>query len=159
VNAPAQDQKALEATITGASGRSGQTLQTEQNQARTDVEKLLVASQTIWTKYGVSGGCLVLGGAVALIAVPATMVRVPGWKPTDLIVFMSFAVLLIVIGVIANLISRSLDTKAAAERVQLFAITKDGITRLHEADVEALASAYQKATEAGSQNSGTVFPP
>jgi hypothetical protein len=157
VSTPVQDSKALETTITSANGQSSQTLQTEQNQARTDVEKLLLASQTIWTKYGVSGGCLVLGGAVALIAVPATMVHVPGWKPTDLIVFMSFAVLLIVIGVIANLISRSLDTRAAAERVQLFAITKDGITRLHEADVEALASAYQKATDAGSQKP-TVFP-
>jgi hypothetical protein len=98
-------------------------------------------SANIWGRYGTSGGSLVLGGAIAILGVVATVLSVPKWNVDDLAGFLSFASLLIVLGTGASLLFRSMDERRQQERVQLYGLVKEAIVQMHKDDVKALTDA------------------
>lgn len=99
---------------------------------RTRFDKLsnsaLDQSAGIWRRYGVAGGSLVFGGAVAILALTATMIAWSGWKPEDLITCMGFAVLLILIGTVTQLIDTNLKDRRFDAQVRLYGQYQEGVT-------------------------------
>jgi hypothetical protein len=90
----------------------------------------LSISGSTWERYGFSGGSLVIGGAVAIIAVVVTIIAQKGWTATDLIACLSFSTVLIIIGTAAALIENR--TKQLSFKVQVTAYDhyKDGVTEV-----------------------------
>jgi hypothetical protein len=87
----------------------------------------LTISGNVWVRYGASGGSLVFGGAVAIVGVVATAVRVSGWTATDLIACLSFAALLIVIGTTSALAGRQIQIRSFNAQVTAYQLYKDGV--------------------------------
>lgn len=87
----------------------------------------LTISGNVWVRYGASGGSLVFGGAVAIVGVVATAIRVSGWTATDLIACLSFAALLIVIGTASALMGRQLQIHTFSAQVTAYGLYKDGV--------------------------------
>ena len=77
-------------------------------------------SAGVWSRYGVAGGSLVFGGAVAIVALTATMIALSGWTPEDLITCMAVAVLLIIIGTATQLINESMKDRRFKAQVDLY---------------------------------------
>ena len=84
-------------------------------------------SGNVWVRYGASGGSLVLGGAIAIVGVVATAIRVSGWTATDLIACFSFAALLIVIGTMSALAGRQIQIRTFNAQVTAYGLYKDGV--------------------------------
>ena len=90
----------------------------------------------IWTRYGTSGGSLVFGGAVAIVALTATMTALSGWTPEDLITCMGFAVLLIIIGTVAQLVNAHINSRTFEVQARLH--------EKHEETVRQVLAALEK---------------
>lgn len=106
---------------------------------------LLSQSAKFWVQNGTSGGCLILGSASAILAISATIFSAPRWKPEDLVTILCFASVLIVLGAVAGIVFRSIETRRSEERVQLYGMVKEAIVELHKADVKALTDAGKDA--------------
>ena len=101
---------------------------------------MVTASGGTWARYGASAGSLILGGAVAIVAVVATIVRVPRWTATDLISCLCFSGFLIVIGITSGLVGRHIQIRSFESQVKAYGHYKDGVTEIARELAEKLPS-------------------
>jgi hypothetical protein len=97
----------------------------------------------LWERYGTSGGSLVLGGAVAIIALVATTIKIAGWTGTDLIAGLSFSAVLIVLGTIAGHAWDRVQERKFELEVTAYKYYKDGLAEM----ARALEEGRPKAPE------------
>lgn len=101
-------------------------------------------SAGVWGRYGVAGGSLVFGGAVAILALTATTIALKGWTPEDLITCMGFAVLLIIIGTATQLIDTSMKDRRFEAQVELYGKYEEAVRAVGRDILAALEAGKPK---------------